>query len=108
MIDDNLVNKVLDLAVEIQQIPGPTFAEEQRADFIYRQFVDEKLIDVERDDLGNVFARLPGSDGSLPLVVSAHMDTVFPHGTDLSIHRTQGKIFGPGIGDNSLGVAGLF
>ena len=43
-----------------------------------------------------------------PLVVSAHTDTVFPADTDLTITRENGKVHGPGIGDNSLGVAGLF
>jgi acetylornithine deacetylase/succinyl-diaminopimelate desuccinylase-like protein len=42
------------------------------------------------------------------LVVSAHLDTVFPAETDLAIRREPGRIYGPGIGDNSLGVAGLF
>ena len=43
-----------------------------------------------------------------PLVISAHLDTVFPFDTDLQVKRDADKIFGPGIGDNSLGLAGLF
>jgi acetylornithine deacetylase/succinyl-diaminopimelate desuccinylase-like protein len=102
-----LVNRTLDLAVSIQKIPAPTFAEQERAVFIQKQFSLAGLEDVCIDSIGNVYARLPGKGSALPLVISAHMDTVFLAGTNLSIRRTSEKIFGPGIGDNSLGVAGL-
>ena len=103
-----LANKTLDLAVQIQQIPAPTFDEGERAAFIRELFVQESLSDVEIDNLGNVYARLPGEGDARPVVVSAHSDTVFPRETDLGLTREPGKISGPGIGDNSLGVAGLF
>ena len=103
-----LVNRVLDHAIAIQQIPAPTFHEDQRVAFLYQQFLSEGLSDVTRDDAGNLFARLPGIGGAAPLVVSAHCDTVFPASTDLHIRREPDRIFGPGIGDNSLGIAGLF
>jgi tripeptide aminopeptidase len=107
-MDESLVNRVLDLAVKIQQIPAPTFGEAQRSAFISQRFQSEGISDVSVDHLGNVFARLPGSGEGLPLVISAHMDTVFPPSTDLQVSIQPGKITGPGIGDNSLGVAGLF
>ncbi len=103
-----LVNRTLDLAVTIQQIPAPTFAEQERAVFIQEQFSVAGLEDVCIDSVGNVYARLPGRGSALPLIVSAHMDTVFLAGTNLSVRRTADRIFGPGIGDNSTGVAGLF
>ncbi len=68
----------------------------------------EGLLEVAMDDTGNVYGCLPGSGDSLPLVVTAHLDTVFPFGTDLQIQRDTDRIYGPGIGDNSLGLAGLF
>ncbi len=103
-----LINKMLELAIEIQQIPAPTFEESQRAKFIHDRFSQENLKDVEIDQLGNVFGRLPGSGSGLPIVVSAHLDTVFPPGSDLRCERLAEKISGPGIGDNALGLAGLF
>ena len=103
-----LIHRTLDLAVEIQQIPAPTFAEQQRAAFVLDRFLRSGLDDVCTDATGNVYARLPGSGSARPLIVSAHIDTVFLAGTNLSVHRAGDKIFGPGIGDNSLGVAGLF
>lgn len=107
-IDLSLCARVLDLAVTIQQIPAPPFGEEQRAEFLRQRFIVEGLEDVSMDALGNVFACLPGRGASKPLVVSAHLDTVFPFETDLQVRREPDRIFGPGIGDNSLGLAGLF
>ncbi len=101
-----LIPKLLDLAVEIQQIPAPTFQEAARGRFIAERFREDGLEDVHTDALGNVFGCLPGGSGP-PVVVSAHLDTVFPAGTPLRIRRTSTRIFGPGIGDNSLAVAGL-
>jgi len=107
-MDPQLVNQVLELAIEIQQIPAPTFNESKRGEFIYERFIQEDLMDVEIDEIGNVLGRLPGSGSALPIIVSAHLDTVFPSGTDLSYERLAEKIAGPGIGDNAVGLAGLF
>jgi acetylornithine deacetylase/succinyl-diaminopimelate desuccinylase-like protein len=98
----------LELAVEIQQIPAPSFNEEARSTFIQDRFFQEGLATVERDDLGNVYGCLKGDGNARPIIVTAHIDTVFPTGTDLSISRKAKTIHGPGIGDNSLGSAGLF
>ena len=107
-MDPQLVNQVLELAIEIQQIPAPTFNESKRGEFIYERFIQENLIDVEIDEIGNVLGRLPGSGKAVPIIVSAHLDTVFPSGTDLGCERLAEKVVGPGIGDNAVGLAGLF
>jgi acetylornithine deacetylase/succinyl-diaminopimelate desuccinylase-like protein len=103
-----MLAKILDFAVEIQQIPSPTFDEAERATFVQQKFLQEGLADVSRDEVGNIYARLPGKGAALPLVISAHSDTVFPRQTDLQVRQTPERIEGPGIGDNSLGIAGLF
>lgn len=103
-----LSDRILDLAIQIQQIPSPTFYEKKRASFVRDHFEKENLSDVAVDAIGNVYGRLPGEGGERPLVVTAHSDTVFPKDTDLAIKRDSENIHGPGIGDNSLGVAGLF
>ena len=107
-MDPQLVDQVLELAIEIQQIPAPTFNESKRGEFIYDRFIQENLMDVEIDEIGNVLGRLPGSGSALPIIVSAHLDTVFPSGTDLGCERLAEKVTGPGIGDNAVGLAGLF
>ena len=111
----NSILRLLDLAIAIQQIPAPTFHEAERAAFVRTRFAEEGLQDVEIDSVGNVYARLgsllsrpSASAGHKPLVLSAHLDTVFPAGVDLSVRREPERILAPGIGDNSLGVAGLF
>jgi tripeptide aminopeptidase len=114
------ISRLLDLAVSIQQIPAPTFQEARRAEFVRGRFEAEGLSDVKIDPTGNVLACLPGDHGRSttdhgprsvvhrPLLVSAHLDTVFPLAVDLKVEREPERILGPGIGDNSLGVAGLF
>ncbi len=105
---EKLIEKVIERAIAIQQIPAPTFAEQKRAEYLRQAFEDEGLTKVEVDKYGNVFACLPGKSSDTSLVVSAHTDTVFPAETDLTIHKSEGRISGPGIGDNSVAVAGLF
>jgi acetylornithine deacetylase/succinyl-diaminopimelate desuccinylase-like protein len=107
-MDPQLVDQVLELAIEIQQIPAPTFNESKRGEFIYERFVQENLMDVEIDEIGNVLGRLAGSGTTLPIIVSAHLDTVFLSGTDLGCERLPDKVTGPGVGDNAIGLAGLF
>jgi tripeptide aminopeptidase len=109
----SLVNRILELAISIQQIPSPTFQEAARAEFVRTCFANEGLANVEIDPTGNVYACLKGSPGPStptlpPVVVCAHLDTVFPINVDLHIEREPERILGPGIGDNSLGIAGLF
>jgi acetylornithine deacetylase/succinyl-diaminopimelate desuccinylase-like protein len=103
------ISDLLDLAVQIQQISAPPFFEGPRGEFVRGLFRKEKLEDVSMDSLGNVFARLPGKQKTAkPLIVSAHLDTVFPASVNLQVKKEEGKIIAPGIGDNSLGVAALF
>jgi len=111
LLDPKLAGRVLKMAIAIQQISSPTFNEGRRATFVLERFQEEGLSDISIDRVGNVFARLPGevsAHGAPPLVVSAHMDTVFPEDTPLNLRRETDRIYGPGIGDNATGVAGLF
>ena len=95
-------------AIAVQQIPAPTFHEAQRAAYVVERFEAARLLDVSQDALDNVYGRFPGADPAAPaLLVCAHTDTVFPAETDLTVRRDDGCVFGPGIGDNSLGVAAL-
>lgn len=104
----DLSERVLREAIAIQQIPAPTHAEMARARYVFQRFVEEGLADVQMDSLGNVYGCLPGSGKAYPLVISAHLDTVFPAHTDLTIRQEQDRLYGPGIGDNSIAVGGLF
>jgi len=101
--------RVLKLAINIQQIPAPTSNEGLRGKFVRDLFAKERLKDISMDALGNVYACLTGKGNAIqPLVISAHLDTVFPNSVNLQVKEEAGKVIAPGIGDNSLGVAALF
>lgn len=106
---DSALADILAAAIEIQQIPAPTFAEQDRARHVRRQLERCGLQDIFMDAHFNAAGRLPGAEPNAPaLLVSAHTDTVFPRETDLTIQRDgPGRISGPGLGDNSLGVAAV-
>lgn len=104
------LDQLIDLCIAIQQIPAPTCAETERAAWVENRMRAIRLADVTRDRLGNVYGRVRGRgpQAQPALLVSAHTDTVFPPDTDLRLRRLDnGIIRGPGIGDNSAGVAGL-
>lgn len=100
---------VLDLSIAIQQIPAPTFEEAARAQFVENHFRQIGLQDVRQDKLFNVYGWLnPPTDKSQPvLLIGAHLDTVFSAETDLGIKKQKKRVYGPGLGDNSMGVAAL-
>jgi acetylornithine deacetylase/succinyl-diaminopimelate desuccinylase-like protein len=65
------------------------------------------LTQVEVDAVYNVIGILPGSGGGPKVLLAAHLDTVFPRGTDLTVRREGSKLYAPGIRDNSFGVTSL-
>jgi acetylornithine deacetylase/succinyl-diaminopimelate desuccinylase-like protein len=104
----NDIDAALNQIIAIQQIPAPTFEEEQRAGYMEGCFQSIGLTEVSRGSLNNVYGCSRGSAGGLPpLIISAHLDTVFPKETDLTVKRDGSLVYGPGIGDNCTGLAGL-
>jgi acetylornithine deacetylase/succinyl-diaminopimelate desuccinylase-like protein len=95
----------LDLEARICQIPAPPFHEETRALELKRLFEELGLKDVRIDKTGNVIGVRPGKSPRPNLVFSAHLDTVFPEGTDVHVTRTGEVMKGPGIGDDCRGLA---
>ena len=97
-----------DEQLRIVAIPSPSLQEEARASYIHGRFAQLGLASIRRDAVGNVIAALPGSDDqAAPLVVSAHLDTVFPAGTPVVPRAVGRRIFAPGITDNARGLAAL-
>jgi acetylornithine deacetylase/succinyl-diaminopimelate desuccinylase-like protein len=101
------VEGIVATAIAIQQIPAPTFDEARRGDYLAGRMRDLGLSDVQADELGSVYGRRAGHGGGTGLLIAAHLDTVFPAGTDLTVRREGTRIYGPGLGDNSLGTAAL-
>ena len=93
--------------IELSEIPAPPFDEERRALRLTALLADSRLEDVQRDREGNVFAARPGEEALKPVIVSAHLDTVFPAGTDVSVSRHGDKLCGPGISDDARGLAAM-
>lgn len=108
----NTIDRIIDLTIQIQQIAAPTFHEAERAEFVRKLFEEEGLKNVSIDETGNVYglwSQVEGQKSKVkPLIISAHLDTVFPFEMDLSVKREDDKVHGIGIGDNSLGVGALF
>jgi len=101
------IDEIAELCLAIQRVPAPTGAEYERAEFVATQLRRLGLDQVETDDTPNVYGRVAGTNGGPGLIVSAHLDTVFPIEADLTSRREGERLFGPGIGDNSMGLAGL-
>ncbi|HTJ29959.1 MAG TPA: M20/M25/M40 family metallo-hydrolase [Acidobacteriaceae bacterium] len=103
--------QMLMIQAELARIPAPPFGEEARSAWMAERFREAGLGSVTTDAIGNVFAVLPAADGAGedgPVVLlSAHLDTVFPTGTPLDPVIGEDRLEGPGVCDNAAGVVGL-
>jgi acetylornithine deacetylase/succinyl-diaminopimelate desuccinylase-like protein len=90
----------------LSAIPAPTGAEGARGAKLAALFGEAGLADVTVDEVGNVTGWL-GARRDDPVVLSAHLDTVFGNGLDVSVARRGGRLEGPGISDNARGLAAL-
>jgi tripeptide aminopeptidase len=96
---------VVEQQVKICQIPAPPFKEEVRGKELQRLFESLGLHDVRTDTAGNVIGVRPGKAARPNLVFAAHLDTVFPEGTDVRVTVEGDVLKGPGIGDDCRGLA---
>ena len=92
--------------MEMARIAAPPFGEAARGVWLAEKFRELGLDDVRVDDVGNVFGVHPGF-GKRYVVLSAHIDTVFPAGTPLNIRQQGSKLYGPGVSDNGAGVTAM-
>jgi len=96
--------------ITLTEIPAPPFKEEARAKAYLEMLKAHGLSDVTMDAEGNVMGVRPGTatKGKGPFVViAAHLDTVFPEGTDVKVRREGTKLMAPGIGDDTRSLATL-
>jgi acetylornithine deacetylase/succinyl-diaminopimelate desuccinylase-like protein len=99
--------RLLDAQIAIAQIAAPTGDEGDRAGWVASRFESLGLEQVEIDSAGHVIGRRRGRSDARPIAVCAHLDTVFPRGTDHSIRQAGARYFGPSITDNSRGIAAM-
>ena len=91
--------------IALTEIPAPPFKEERRAKAYLQMMRQTGLTDVEMDAEGNVMGVRRGSGGGEMVAVVAHLDTVFPEGTDVKVKREGTRLAAPGVGDNTRGIA---
>jgi len=104
---DEMRSKLDEELVRICEIPAPPFKEEARAREIARRFEEIGLLRVRSDEEGNVIAERPGLSPEPRVIVSAHLDTVFPEGTNVRVRRDGARFHAPGISDNTCGIVSL-
>jgi acetylornithine deacetylase/succinyl-diaminopimelate desuccinylase-like protein len=98
---------VIEDQVRLAEIPAPPFKEEKKAAAVKQIFTQLGLQNVRIDKVGNMIGERPGSAPRPNLVMSAHMDTVFPEGTNVKTTHFGTVIKGPGIADDNRGLAVL-
>ena len=100
---DRLVREI----VALTEIPAPPFMEDARGAAYLQMLRDHGLTDVERDAVGNVMGLRRGTGGGPIIAIAAHLDTVFPEGTDVTVKREGTRLAAPGIGDDTRSLAVL-
>ncbi|UOM33294.1 M20/M25/M40 family metallo-hydrolase [Acuticoccus sp. I52.16.1] len=93
--------------IELTEIPAPPFMEERRAEAMRAKMTAAGLDEVAIDAVGNVTGLRRGRGNGTAVVVAAHLDTVFPAGTDVTVRREGTRLLAPGIGDDTSGLAAM-
>jgi len=92
--------------IRLTEIPAPSFQEEKRAQAV-KEILSAEGLSVFTDKIGNVIGEIRGVQDDEVVMLAAHLDTVFPAGTDIKVHREGDRLVAPGISDNGTGLAGL-
>jgi tripeptide aminopeptidase len=92
--------------IRLTEIPAPSFHENKRAEAV-KALLEAEGLTMHSDKLGNVIGELKGANDKEMVLVTAHLDTVFPEGTTVKVERDGERLVAPGISDNGTGLAGL-
>jgi len=103
---DRNLSWINDAQARLTEIPAPPFQEEARASAV-SELLSESGLPARVDKIGNVIGELRGATENEIVMLSAHLDTVFPAGTDVKVHRNGNRMTAPGISDNGSGIAAL-
>jgi tripeptide aminopeptidase len=90
----------------LTEIPAPSFQEQKRAAAM-KALLAEQGLTVQSDKIGNVIGELRGASDKEIVMLTAHLDTVFPEGTDVRVKQDGERLVAPGISDNGTGLAAL-
>ncbi len=97
----------IETQIAISEIAAPTGEEGERGAWVASRFRALGLTDVGTDAAGNVLGTRVGAEQAAPVVICAHLDTVFPRSVPLRVHHEGPRLIGPGIGDNGRGLAAM-
>ena len=100
-------DRIVEDIIRLTEIASPPYGEDVRGDAYLEMLRAHGLSDVEKDAVGNVMGLRRGMGNGPLIVVAAHLDTVFPAGTDVTVRREGTKLFAPGIGDDTRSLAVL-
>ena len=95
-----------DEQARLTEIPAPPFQEAERAAAV-KVLLSAVGLEVSTDKTGNVIGLLRGASDKEIVILAAHLDTVFPAGTEVKVHREKNRMLAPGISDNGAGLAAL-
>jgi acetylornithine deacetylase/succinyl-diaminopimelate desuccinylase-like protein len=96
---------IADLTMRLAAIPAPTNDEGERAVALSAILREAGYEDVGIDDLDDVTGRIRGRRSDRAVLLAAHTDTVFPRSVDVAPRRDGERLYGPGIGDNTISIA---
>lgn len=91
--------------ITLTEIPAPPFKEDRRAAAYLAMMRESGIEDAHLDEVGNVCGVLRGAGNAGHIAIAAHLDTVFPEGTDVTVRREGTRLFAPGVGDDTRGLA---
>ena len=106
-IIENDHDRIVQEMIALNEVPAPPFKEAARARAFAQMLQDSGMANVEIDPEGNVLALRKGAGSGPMIAVAAHLDTVFPEGTDVHVKRQGNRLSAPGIGDNTRSLAVL-
>jgi acetylornithine deacetylase/succinyl-diaminopimelate desuccinylase-like protein len=104
---ESYLEPIIELTTRMTEVPAPTDDEGDRAIALRDELEHLGYSDIVVDEIHNVIARIPGQDSSRCLLLAAHIDTVFPRDTNLTVRRDGDTLHGPAVGDNTVAVAAV-
>lgn len=104
---EQIDSETIDDLIELTEIPAPPFMEEQRGKRYAEMLTAAGADSVWIDEVGNVLALRKGKGNGRTIALDAHLDTVFPEGTDVKVTSKGDTLFAPGIGDDTKGLANV-
>jgi len=118
LVDHPVIKSSFDYIIELEpetkadlitltEIEAPPFKEEKRGAYFAQRLEQLGLDSVWIDAVGNVIGLIKGTVGDRTVCLDAHLDTVFPEGTDVTVHERGDTLYAPGIGDDTRGLAML-